>query len=411
MVIMAIKVKLELIRSILGRVIYISIIALAVMRICPCQYEVLGQKMNDVILEEDTSYGFPVKQISFVRKDRFEIRKIFLLIDDAYFNKENLEKIFVGLSIKYPSPIFLTITAFSDEMKLRQEYADEIKLNWNNRDSSPIGFFRAYYTRLYNEYFDYTPNKDKNDIIRIKLKPSISLQSPPFQEEDTIYSQLLPLIMDDDLTRFNQLLFDVSNVNIKDDVGNTLLMWAARWGKKDIVEILIKKGTDLEAQDVSGNNALMLASYGGHTETVKVLIKYGAKVNVVDKRGESALIGAAKHNQPAVLQVLLKARADINVKNNKGATALMLASDNSLIIEKLLKAGIDKEAKDNDGWTALFYAVQKGYVNKLESLLKASVNVNVKDDDGITPLALAEQYRNSPNTSKIIALLKQAGAK
>jgi ankyrin repeat protein len=397
------------------------------MNIVSHYYVALGQETNDIILEENNSYDFPIKQILFIKKSNPDIRKIFLLIEDPYFKRENLEKVFVGLSIKYKSPTFLTIVAYSNETIVQRAYKYEQRgsvhypntlegLEQAAKDSpegslTPVGFFRAYYYRYHEEFFDYTPNKDEANLVRVELKPSIQLPTPPAQEENTIYSQLLPLIMNDDLTEFNQLLFDVSNVNIKDEVGNTLLMWAARWGKKNVVEILIKKGTDLEAQDVSGNNALMLASYGGHTETVGVLIKYGAKVNVIDKRGETALIGAAKHNQPSVIQVLLKARADVNVKNKKGATVLMLASDNSLIIEKLLKAGADKEAKDNDGRTALFYAVEKEYANKLKSLLKAGASVNVKDNDGITPLDLAEQYQDSPNSSKIISLLKQAGAK
>ena len=63
-------------------------------------------------------------------------------------------------------------------------------------------------------------------------------------------------------------------------------MFAADSGKKDVVELLIDKGADINAQDFMGNTALCLVTEKGHKEIEELLKEKGAlvyeKTNNVD---------------------------------------------------------------------------------------------------------------------------------
>jgi ankyrin repeat protein len=48
-------------------------------------------------------------------------------------------------------------------------------------------------------------------------------------------------------------------------------------GHKDVVELLIAKGADMNAKDNKQQSALSLAKEQGHEEIVELLLKHGAK--------------------------------------------------------------------------------------------------------------------------------------
>jgi len=58
----------------------------------------------------------------------------------------------------------------------------------------------------------------------------------------------------------NTLLTQGTNVNAKDERGQTVLHLAIRKGKTDLVELLISKGTDVNATDMFGWTTLHFAA-------------------------------------------------------------------------------------------------------------------------------------------------------
>ena len=66
------------------------------------------------------------------------------------------------------------------------------------------------------------------------------------------------------------------DVNAKDDVGEPALHHAASQGHKEIVELLIAKGADVNAKG-SGTTPLDLAIINGETEIADLLRKHGGK--------------------------------------------------------------------------------------------------------------------------------------
>jgi len=78
-------------------------------------------------------------------------------------------------------------------------------------------------------------------------------------------------------------------VNVRDDMGSTPVMWAAKAGRDQLVTQLIAAGADVNAADVSGMTALLYAAYSQNLESVKLLLAAGAHVAHRNREGQSAL--------------------------------------------------------------------------------------------------------------------------
>ena len=66
------------------------------------------------------------------------------------------------------------------------------------------------------------------------------------------------------------------DVNGVDDLGNTPLMEASRFGHDEVVTALLVARADVKAKNNDGKTALTLAAEGGHDETAKLLTQAGA---------------------------------------------------------------------------------------------------------------------------------------
>ena len=76
-----------------------------------------------------------------------------------------------------------------------------------------------------------------------------------------------------------------TDVNAKDEDGVTPLLVATANGRKEIVELLIREGADVNAK-VNGVTPLHQAAIRGHKEIAKLLIAKGAHLNAKDDVGK-----------------------------------------------------------------------------------------------------------------------------
>jgi ankyrin repeat protein len=94
---------------------------------------------------------------------------------------------------------------------------------------------------------------------------------------------------------------------------------AAKDGNRELVELLLKNGADVNAEGEFGETALGQAAENGHREVVELLLKNGADVNAKEYGifgGATFLIFAAARGHREVVEVLLKNWADVNAWNS-----------------------------------------------------------------------------------------------
>ena len=92
------------------------------------------------------------------------------------------------------------------------------------------------------------------------------------------------------------------------DALNDELLSAARAGDSALIETLLDRGADIEAQSF-GRTALMLASFNGQAAAVEILLDRGADISARSDEGETALDIAYIKEQQEVIKVLRAAGA------------------------------------------------------------------------------------------------------
>merc|ERR1719197_443023 len=103
-------------------------------------------------------------------------------------------------------------------------------------------------------------------------------------------------------------------MDLKDDEGWNVLMWAALAGHADIVEMLITEyGMAADYSTDKNENALMKAAANNHWEVCELLISEGAKLNQVDCEAQTALMWAAAEGQLQTVKGLLEKEAKVDL--------------------------------------------------------------------------------------------------
>lgn len=225
-----------------------------------------------------------------------------------------------------------------------------------------------------------------------------------------------------------------ADVNIKDKNGITPLMYASvpgnnqdivdlllsngaeitifeaiTLGKKDLIKSLLSKGTDINIENNMGLTPLYVSIVSRKREIAELLIDNGADINK-KLQGLTPLIGTITFGEEKIAELLIKKGADINTVGDDGSTALSKAVDGGFtkLVDILLKKGADFNIKENRyKRTLLHTSALKGYSQIAGFLIEKGINVNEKDDKGKTPLYYAAKYGHRT----VADLLRKNGSK
>ena len=94
------------------------------------------------------------------------------------------------------------------------------------------------------------------------------------QKDSTVF--LKKAVIDDNWQEVQKLLNSSLNFNANVEVdqnGNTLLYLAAENGEKEIAELLIEKGADVNKENKAGSTPLHLAAENGKKEIAELLVR------------------------------------------------------------------------------------------------------------------------------------------
>ena len=208
----------------------------------------------------------------------------------------------------------------------------------------------------------------------------------------------------------------------------TVLIMATHNGDKEIVQLLIEKGADLNAKDSEHRTALSYAIYNGHKEIVQLLLNKGADYDIT-----KLLIIAIEEGHNDIVHFLLDKEPDSNIQRHL-LLKPALSSGNNEIAQLLLENGVDPNTEDKYG-TALKAAAHTGNAKGVQLLIDWGVEINSKSESarsaftaavshtqieivkiffkygmdpnyatpyGITPLMLATQFDYKPELAMIL---------
>ncbi|HZN04074.1 MAG TPA: ankyrin repeat domain-containing protein [Candidatus Polarisedimenticolia bacterium] len=164
-------------------------------------------------------------------------------------------------------------------------------------------------------------------------------------------------------------------VHARNERGDSVLLTAAYYGRKDLFDRLVARGADVSLHEAAalgfvdharahldaspgsvgvhshdGFTPLHLAAFFGHRDLAQLLLDRGADVNARSKserfaRSNTPLHAAAANKQVEVARLLVERGADVNAKDGHGFTPLALAanSKSDLLMLLLLEQGARAE--------------------------------------------------------------------
>jgi ankyrin repeat protein len=195
---------------------------------------------------------------------------------------------------------------------------------------------------------------------------------------------------------------------ISDKSSTTLLISAATENNCPVIQLLLRKGADINATTLNGFTPLMKAIDSGSMDAFQCLLEDpNININQQTKFGYTALMSAAIANDCFMIETLLEHGAEINKTTTKGKTALMLATElgNTDAVESLLDdPNLAINQQDDDGNTALMLALLKQDTFELIQLIAAGADPVIANNAGLTPLQAAEQIGDR----EIIYRIRQA---
>ncbi|NDQ56143.1 MAG: hypothetical protein GZ088_03595 [Acidipila sp.] len=183
-----------------------------------------------------------------------------------------------------------------------------------------------------------------------------------------------------------------SHKRLDDAAANVEIHDAARQGDLEKIQSLLKTNPDLVfSEDDQGSSPLHMAAWRGQKDVAELLLASGADVNAKDNFNITPLQTAAMFDHKDVAQLLLAHKADVNAKNNKGTTSLHYAAISGYkdVVELLLASKADVNARRIDGDTPLIWAAMTGSKDVAELLLANGADVNANGRNARTPLQVA----------------------
>ncbi|KAH7114381.1 ankyrin repeat-containing domain protein [Dendryphion nanum] len=206
-----------------------------------------------------------------------------------------------------------------------------------------------------------------------------------------------------------RMLDSIKDVNDdRDSVGGTLLHAAVYRESEEFIDLLIKRGADIEAKDSFDATPFIVACQRS-AKMMEVMIKHGADTKTKYKGNTTGLLAAVSYGKLECVKKAVELGIDLEETTEIGMTALGCAlnrryEDVSLYLIKK-GAKVHWKAKDTN-ITTLHLAARYRMYRVVPLLIKENVDVNSRCSEGWTPLHEAAAVGATP----MVINLLEAGA-
>lgn len=241
-----------------------------------------------------------------------------------------------------------------------------------------------------------------------RLKAFLAHGAPLDPRSPTYFTPLLRAIEADFRQVFDLLLDKGANVDAQDKEGVSAVHLAAKKSDSTWLKRLLVKGADLHVTNSDGQNAL----YDASAENVPMLLAGRIKVDVLDKKRVSPLVSACRNSRWNVAMLLLEEGADVRPMSSGGQTALSCAIAAHRLDEArlILDHGGNINAVPPVGTTILQESIQQDFRNDAQELLwllRHGADPSLPDSSKRTPVEMAAAMAKWVE----LALLVRHGAK
>jgi len=186
------------------------------------------------------------------------------------------------------------------------------------------------------------------------------------------------------------LLHQMPQITTTDIRWTLVLQMAAFLDDHPFLDLLLSRGTDVNAIGYYYSTALEAAARCGHISMVQKLLNAGAEVNVLEGRWQTALRTALVGGHADVVETLLDHGADMELRRTnqrlyidnsenalENALQLGVKSGNLSIVKTLLKRGANAVLDESETLHPLILASMQGSVAMVKELLSAGAPVNI----------------------------------
>ncbi len=403
-----------------------------------------------------------VKRLTQIISQNNNIFNLFAKIDNCLKMLSNVNRKFKGL-VQYIKDNRLSNKIVKDYFKDELDIYEQTKLN------------TEFANVLLGKY------SKENEVKAVKLilagaDPNLLLTSPKLDEEEINNDPIISYTVLHEIDQSNEFsnLIDIlikygANVDAKDSIGKTVLIYAVESLYIDKVNFWLSKGADVNTQYVEGKNILMyfLSNYldidcNQRGVSYQNCIDQGIELN---NRLVQSIINSINESLKRIFNILLPCTKDLNTQDENEDTALTLACKlgNIEMVTSLIEAGsdlqdimkvidyykhekeqvmsvieegnllpqdaaryerfrlilmdvfkciqfllnkLDVNYKDQKGNTLLTWSSFIGCLEVIEILINANVDLNMPDENGYTALMHAVEQGHLEVVKKLI----EAGA-
>ena len=165
--------------------------------------------------------------------------------------------------------------------------------------------------------------ENRADIARLLISAGADIEAAKIQERR---APIHNAAQGDEVDKLQLLLEEGIYPDVRDEVGNTPLLYAAAAGSINAARLLLQNDANVNAANNRGQTPLMSSlRTDSNLFLVKLLIDNGANIEAQDRDGNRPLLIAAENSAAQITRLLIHYVANVDAKNNLGETALKRA--------------------------------------------------------------------------------------